>query len=92
MGGAQSGLCVALFLGENGKHKQTSREISGKCRDSPGTIPNPGTTPLKICFCAFLFIGLYGPNYCGIGPLELIIVSSNFQALLFLQDKLLQSV
>ena len=31
--------------------------------------------------------------YCGIGPLlEIIIVSSNFQALLFWQDKLLESV
>ena len=31
--------------------------------------------------------------YCGIGPLwNLIMVSSNSQALLFLQDKLLESV
>ena len=37
MGGGQICLCVAYFLGEKKEtHKQTSQEISGKCRDSPG--------------------------------------------------------
>ena len=39
MGGGQIGLCVALFWGEKGNTQTKFPRFSGKCRDSPGTIP-----------------------------------------------------
>ena len=49
MGWGLNCLCVSLFLGGKGEtHKQNSQEISGKGRESPGTVP------WKICLCVLL--------------------------------------
>ena len=46
MGGGQIVYVFPFFLGKRETHKQNSQEISGKGRDSPGTVrENPGTIP-----------------------------------------------
>ena len=39
MGGGSNCLCVPFFMGKRETHKQNSQEISGKGRESPGTVP-----------------------------------------------------
>ena len=39
MGGGQIVYVFPFFLGKRETHKQNSQEISGKSRESPGTVP-----------------------------------------------------
>ena len=57
--GGQICLCVALFLAEKGN--TNSQEISGKCRDSPGIIPEESREQLVYVFACLLVFS--GPKY-----------------------------
>ena len=48
-------MCFPLSRGKRETHKQNSQEISGKGRDSPGTVPGKSRdNPVKILFMCFL--------------------------------------
>ena len=57
MGGSKICLCVAFFSGEKREtQKQNSQEVSGKCRDNPGTISGQSREDFAYVFpCLFVF-------------------------------------
>ena len=56
--GSQICLCVPLFAGEKGEHKQNfriSQKMTGQSRDSPGIIPGQCCEILVYAFSCLLF-------------------------------------
>ena len=78
-------MCFPFSWGKRETHKQNSQEISGKGRESPGTVPGESRdNPVKLlftcllvyCFFFSFLMVLEGPN--GRWPYNLLVKDLDF--------------